>query len=92
VYVHGGSILTWILLPGGGGSYCRLLGHPDSTIEKELPPTIYEDIMVDFEFEVLTAVTMKSAVFWFVAPCSSEKPQRFRGTACLLLLLVSYLA
>jgi hypothetical protein len=29
--------------------------------------------------EVLTAVTVKSAVFWVVTPCSSERTQRFGG-------------
>jgi hypothetical protein len=31
-------------------------------------------------FEVFTAVTMKKAVFWDVAPCSSGVDRRFRGT------------
>jgi hypothetical protein len=35
-------------------------------------------------FEVLTAVSMKMAVFWVVAPCSLvEVYQRFRGACCL---------
>jgi hypothetical protein len=34
-------------------------------------------------FEVLTAVGMKMAVFWVVAPCSLVVYQRFRGTCCL---------
>jgi hypothetical protein len=35
-------------------------------------------------FEVLTAVSTKMAVFWFVAPCSlAEVYQRFRGPCCL---------
>jgi hypothetical protein len=35
-------------------------------------------------FEVLTAVSMKIAVFWVVAPCSLvEIYQRFRGPSCL---------
>jgi hypothetical protein len=35
-------------------------------------------------FEVLTAVSMKIAVFWVVAPCSLvEVYQRFRGPCCL---------
>jgi hypothetical protein len=35
-------------------------------------------------FEVLTAVSMKMAVFWVVAPCSLvEAYQRFRGPCCL---------
>jgi hypothetical protein len=34
-------------------------------------------------FEVLTAVSMKIAVFWVVAPCSLvEVYQRFRGPCC----------
>jgi hypothetical protein len=32
------------------------------------------------KFEVLTAVTMKSGVFWDVTPCSSSKNSRFGGT------------
>jgi hypothetical protein len=35
-------------------------------------------------FEVLTAVSVKMAVFWVVAPCSLvEVYQRFRGPCCL---------
>jgi hypothetical protein len=34
-------------------------------------------------FEVLTAVSMKMAVFWVVAPCSLvEVYPHFRGTCC----------
>jgi hypothetical protein len=36
-------------------------------------------------FEVFTAVTMKNAVFWDVAPCRSCVNQRFEGTYCLQL-------
>jgi hypothetical protein len=31
-------------------------------------------------FEVFTAMTMKNAVYWDVAPCSSCVNRRFRGT------------
>jgi hypothetical protein len=35
-------------------------------------------------FEVLTAASMKMAVFWVVVPCSLvELYRRFRGTFCL---------
>jgi hypothetical protein len=35
-------------------------------------------------FHVLTAVSMKMAVFWVVAPCSLvEVYRRFRGSCCL---------
>jgi hypothetical protein len=51
-------------------------------------PMIYEGIMVDSEFEVLRTVIMKSTAFWFVAPCSSERPRRFGGAAFRLLQLV----
>jgi hypothetical protein len=35
-------------------------------------------------FEVFTAVSMKMAVFWVVAPCSLvEFYQRFKGPCCL---------
>jgi hypothetical protein len=35
-------------------------------------------------FEVLTAASMKTAVFWVVAPCSVvEVYQRFRDAYCL---------
>jgi hypothetical protein len=40
--------------------------------------------IIHVEFEVLTAASMKMAVFWVVAPCSLvEVYQRFRGTYCL---------
>jgi hypothetical protein len=45
---------------------------------------ISRDEYKDVGFEVLTAVNMKSAVFWVVAPCSLvEVYQRFRGPCCL---------
>jgi hypothetical protein len=35
-------------------------------------------------FQVLTAMSMKMAVFWDVAPCSLvDIVRRFRGTYCL---------
>jgi hypothetical protein len=34
-------------------------------------------------FEVFTAVTMKKAVFWDVAPCRYGVNRRFGGTYCL---------
>jgi hypothetical protein len=34
-------------------------------------------------FEVFTAVTMKKAVFWDVAPCRSSVNRRFGGTYLL---------
>jgi hypothetical protein len=36
-------------------------------------------------FEVFTAVTMKNAVFWVVAPCGFIINRRFEGTCRLLL-------
>jgi hypothetical protein len=39
----------------------------------------------DVGLEVYTAVTMKNAVFWDVAPCGSSKNRRF-GETCPLLL------
>jgi hypothetical protein len=38
-----------------------------------------------FGFEILTAVVMKSVVFWVVTPCSLEKAWHFQGTYCLYL-------
>jgi hypothetical protein len=40
----------------------------------------YSAIVV--RFEVFTAVTMKKAVFWDVAPCRSGVNRRFGGTRC----------
>jgi hypothetical protein len=35
-------------------------------------------------FKVLTAASMKTAVFWVVLPCSLIEPyRRFRGACCL---------
>jgi hypothetical protein len=34
-------------------------------------------------FEVFTAMTMKNAIFWVVAPCTSCVNQCFRGMYCL---------
>jgi hypothetical protein len=42
-------------------------------------------LMSIVRFEVFTAVTMKKAVFWDVAPCRSGVNPRFGGTLQLLL-------
>ena len=42
--------------------------------------------MQHVRFEVFTAVTMKKAVFWDVAPCRCGVIRRFGGTYRLLLL------
>jgi hypothetical protein len=42
--------------------------------EKQIKVLYYEGL------EVLTAVTMKNAVFWDVAPCGFIINQRFGGT------------
>jgi hypothetical protein len=34
------------------------------------------------DFEVLTVVTMRNAVFWDVKPCGSCKSPHFGGTKC----------
>jgi hypothetical protein len=40
-------------------------------------------------FQVLTAASMKMAVFWVVAPCSLvEVYRRFRGACCLIDLMI----
>jgi hypothetical protein len=38
------------------------------------------NIILLVRFEVFTAVTMKNAVFWDVAPCTSCVNRRFGGT------------
>jgi hypothetical protein len=38
---------------------------------------------MDAGFEVITAVTMESTVFWVVMPCSSHRPRSFGGTYLL---------
>jgi hypothetical protein len=45
----------------------------DSTIEAKSLPTIYEDIMVDFGFDMFKEITMNSTVFWVVTPCISKR-------------------
>jgi hypothetical protein len=40
-------------------------------------------MIIHVRFEVITAVTIKNAVFWDVAPCSSCVNRRFGGTYCL---------
>jgi hypothetical protein len=48
---------------------------------KTFPKT--DNILVGFE--VLTAVVMRMATFWDIAPCSPFMNRRFRGTCYLLL-------
>jgi hypothetical protein len=36
------------------------------------------------EFEVLTAVTMESTIFWVLMPCSLETAQRFGRTTAYI--------
>jgi hypothetical protein len=40
-----------------------------------------EESNKNVRFEVFTAVTMKNAVFWEVAPCRSSGNRRFGGTS-----------
>jgi hypothetical protein len=61
--------------------------------------TIHEDIVVDFRFEVLTPMAMKSMVLWAVTPYSSQNARRLGEIyhphlqlACNLFLLVPFLA
>jgi hypothetical protein len=60
-----------------GTSYQRSSG---CTPPEELPQR--SKIVGEFyvRFEVSTAVTMKSGVFWDVTPCGSCKNRRFGGT------------
>jgi hypothetical protein len=51
---------------------------------------IYETKLNGIRFEVFTAVTMKNAVFWDVAPCRYFVNRRFGGTYRLN-LVYSYL-
>jgi hypothetical protein len=39
--------------------------------------------VINVRFEVFTALTMKNAIFWDVAPCRSCVNRCFRGTYCL---------
>jgi hypothetical protein len=53
-------------------------------MESYMKTEIYTNLIVGFE--VLTAVSMKIAVFWVVAPCSLvEVYQRFRGPIALMM-------
>jgi hypothetical protein len=43
-----------------------------------------KNVLYEVGFEVLTAASMKMAVFWVVAPCSLvEVYRRFKGACCL---------
>jgi hypothetical protein len=60
-------MVTWVILSGWVGSIVDMPDVlTDSTIEAKRVPTIYsyEDIVVDFRFEVLMAVNEKSTVIW----------------------------
>jgi hypothetical protein len=39
-----------------------------------IPGEVQAGLLPLVEFQVLTAVTVKSTVLWVVMPCSSEKP------------------
>jgi hypothetical protein len=52
--------------------------------ESDRPRSFYNHTKYLVGFEVFTAVSMKMAVFWVVAPYSLvEFYQRFRGPCCL---------
>jgi hypothetical protein len=50
------------------------------TVRDELGRKLMESIQTFAGSEVFTAVTMKNAAFWDVAPCGSCKNRRFGGT------------
>jgi hypothetical protein len=58
------------------------LGSNDTSVLQNCKTHLRTKIKVGFE--VVTAVSMKMAVFWVVAPCSPvEVYQRFRDRCCL---------
>jgi hypothetical protein len=51
--------------------------------ERKVGDTFFLELLVKFlRFEVFTAVTMKNAVFWDVAPSRSCVNRRYGGTYC----------
>jgi hypothetical protein len=55
-----------------------------SYVSINLSLTLREEQSLRARFEILTAASMKMAVFWVVALCSLvEVYRRFRGTCCL---------
>jgi hypothetical protein len=71
---------------------CMILSHLKEKLnkrkEENLIPLSARELLSylqeDVGFELLTAMSMKMAVFWVVAPCSLvEFYQRFRGPCCL---------
>jgi hypothetical protein len=62
------SVLIWILHAGRGeaGDMSDILSG--STIEASSLPIIYEDVFVDFAFDIFTTINMKCTVFWIVTP------------------------
>jgi hypothetical protein len=51
----------------------------------QLKKMVYRDqgTPMNIIYKIFTAVTMKNAVFWDVAPCRSYVNQRFGGIYCL---------
>jgi hypothetical protein len=63
---------------------CRKLTHSLYNLGLRFPQRSLWRQLPSLGFEVSTAVTMKNAVFWDVAPCRScEMNQRFGVTYCL---------
>jgi hypothetical protein len=78
----------YIVIPSGIGKlfFSELRQRLDNVGKCDDEPPVLDTQSKAVGFEVLTAVNMKIAVFWVVAPCSLvEVYQRFRGPYdCLL--------
>jgi hypothetical protein len=68
------SVLMSVLLSEEGGIL------PERWIFSLTPPSrrnIYENVVVDFGWEALTVVSMKTTIFWYMKPCTYNERMRY---------------
>jgi hypothetical protein len=75
-------LVLWVMSPCILIGECQSVGrtHYPRLAPRRLKFNIMNNFVIYVRFEVFTAITMKNAVFWNVAPCRYCVNRRFGGT------------
>jgi hypothetical protein len=87
----GGQNLSSVLKVPRHCLECRLLGYKNpvrTSQETHYVSATESSQLMLCKIEVFTAVTMKNAIFWDVAPCVSCKNRRFGGATASIIRVI----